>query len=428
MLAALVALPLGLGSLWPGLVGMAGAAALVVIVLAVLDWQASVRPGQLELRRAHDPRLYLAADNAIQLVLANRARRPLTVRLRDTPPVAFVSSAITLQGLVSAASEGVFRYTTRPTSRGQYHFGVAVLRWLGPLGLLWRQRTCSLAEDVPVYPNLLEVQKYDLLARRGLLHEMGLRTARLLGRGTEFESLREYQPDDDYRRINWKATARRQRPVTTQYETERSQRLMIVLDAGRMMMTQIGELTRLDTAVNAALLLSHVALRRGDRVGLMAFAEQVQVFVPPRAGRSQFHRMTEQLYDVRPSPVESNYQAGFARLRTVLHGRALVVMFTDLNDQDVARVIARHLTSLARHHLALCATLRDPAVDSAAENMPRTGRQLYQKVVAGRLLEDRALVLDQLARVGVLTVDAPADKLTPNSINRYLELKERALL
>jgi uncharacterized protein (DUF58 family) len=257
---------------------------------------------------------------------------------------------------------------------------------------------------------------------------MGLRNARYIGRGTEFESLREYQPDDDYRRINWKATARRGKPVTTQYETERSQRLIIMLDAGRMMMTRIGELTRLDTAVNSALLLCHVALKRGDRVGLLSFAEAVQGFAPPRAGRAQFHRITEQLYDVRPQPIESDYRAAFTRLRSVLHGRALVVLFTDLNDPDVARSIARYMIGLARYHLPLCATLRDPAIDSAAQVSPESGRELYRKVVAGRLLEERSLVLDQLSHSGVLTVDAQADRLTPTTINRYMELKERALL
>lgn len=424
----LLAVPLFVGTWAPWLLGVALAGGLALLVMLVLDWRTAVSPTALAVERRHDPRLYLGADNLVRLVIHNRARRAVTVQLRDTPPVEFQSSAVILAGVAPAAGTVELSYTTRPLARGSYAFGVIVLRWRGPYGLLWRQRTFQSLAEVPVYPNLLEVQKYDLLARRGLLQEMGLRNARLLGRGTEFESLREYQPDDDYRRINWKATARRRKPVTTQYETERSQRLIIMLDAGRMMMTRIGDLTRLDTAVNAALLLCHVALKRGDRVGLLSFAESVQGFAPPRAGRTQFHRITEQLYDVRPQPIESDYRAAFTRLRSVLHGRALVVMFTDLNDPDVAKRIASYMLGLARYHLPLCATLRDPAIDQASQAIPQAGRDLYRKVVAGRLLEDRALVLDQLTRGGVLTVDAPADRLTPATINRYMELKERALL
>jgi len=257
---------------------------------------------------------------------------------------------------------------------------------------------------------------------------MGLRTARLLGRGTEFESLREYQTDDDYRRINWKATARRHRPITTMYETERSQRLIVMIDLGRMMLTRVGELTKLDSAVNAALLLCYVALAHGDRVGLLSFADGVHAYTPPRRGRSHFYRIVEQLYAVRAQPVESDYALAFARLRTDLHGRALIALFTDLSDVDVANLIARNLMLLARHHLPLCVAMRDPVTQAWADVMPADGHELYAKAVATCVLEERATVLDRLRGAGVLTVDVQADQLTPATINRYLEMKARSLL
>jgi uncharacterized protein (DUF58 family) len=274
----------------------------------------------------------------------------------------------------------------------------------------------------------MEVSRYGLLARRGLLREIGLRASRHRDRGTEFESLREYLPDDDYRRIDWKATARREAPITTLYESERSQRLIIMLDLGRMMLTPVGELTRLDAAVNAAVLLAYVSLVRGDRVGLMAFSDRVESYTPPRRGRAHFYRIVEQLYDVRAQPIEADYLEAFARLRVDLRGRSLLTLFTDLSDPEVARTVAWHMALTARHHLPLCVTLNDPLVQGLAESMPHDGRGLYRKLVALRLQDDRSVVLETLARAGVLTVDAPADKLTPATINRYLELKERALL
>lgn len=426
--ALAMALPLALGSLAPFLVGvaLAGGVALIGIVLA--DFAAATAPCELDLERRHEPRLYLDADNPVDLVVTNRSRRDLHVRLRDTPPPPFRTSCLFSAGAAPAAAKTTFRYTTRPTSRGRYRFGVAVLRWRTPLGLLWRQRTYPLAGDIAVYPNLIEVQKYDLLARRGQLAEMGLRRARQLGRGGEFESMRDYVPNDDFRRINWKATARRHRPITTLYETERSQRLVVALDLGRLMLTRVGDLSRLDYAVNAAVLLSHVALARGDRVGLLAFGERVASYARPARGRRQFYQILEQLAAVRAAPLEADYAAAFTHLRSDLQGRSLVVLFTDLSDPTSARLVARRLAALARRHLPVCVTLRDSALADRARALPESGFQVYEKVVAGQLLEERAAILDALRRHGVLTVDVPADSLTLATINRYLELKDRALL
>lgn len=428
VLAIALGIPLLLGEVAPAFVGVAFAGGVALLAIALADYWAAIRPDEILVERRHSPRLYISHENAIEIAVTNRSRRSVLLRVRDTPPALFASSTLFVGGVVPPLETVVFSYTTRPPGRGAFRFASMTLRWRTPLGLLWRQRLIPAEEEVAVYPNLVEVQKYDLLARKGLLAEMGLRNARQLGRGTEFESLRDYQPDDDYRRIDWKATARRHRPVTTLHETERSQRLIVMLDLGRMMLTRVGELTRLDSAINAGLLLSYVALVRGDRVGLMSFADRIHGYVPPRRGKAHFYRLLEQLYSAQAQPVESDYMAAFNRLRADLRGRALIALFTDLSDQDVARSIAAHLRLLARHHLPLCVTLSDPSAIAWSEVVPESSRDLYRKVVAGRLLDDRATVLDELRKAGVLTVDTPADKLTPATINRYLELKQRALL
>jgi uncharacterized protein (DUF58 family) len=422
-----LAAPLALGALHPLFLGVAAAGAVALLGVLVVDYQSAARDPELEVRRQHHPRLYLAAENRITLSVTNRSARPVRVWLRDTPPEAFQPSTYFLGDTVGAGATAELAYVVRPAARGRYRFGDLYLRWRTPGGLLWRQRPVAAAEELPVYPNLLAVEHYELLARRGLLHELGLRSVRRRGEGTAFESLREYQPDDDYRRINWPATARRHQPITTLYQTERNQRLVILLDLGRMMLTRVGELSRLDHAVNAALLLSYVALRRGDRVGLIGFADGVQRMLPPRSGRAHFYAIVEQLYAVRAQPVEADYAAAFTRLRSVTAGRSLVVLFTDLNDAETARSIARFVVPLARHHLPLCVTLSDPAVEARADRVPASGRELYEKVVAARLLEDRDTLLDELRRAGGFIVDAPADRLTPASIDRYLALRDRFL-
>jgi uncharacterized protein (DUF58 family) len=427
-LALALGVPLALGTIVPLFLGIAIVGAVVLVVSVAVDWSSSTRVDRLVVSREHEPRLYLGADNEIRLVVENRDRRPVVVRLRDTPPAAFRSSAIFFAGRVDSAKSTSFPYVTRPANRGEYRFGDLTLRWRTPLGLLWRQQTISAAETIPVYPNVLDLPRYDLVARRGMLAEAGTRRTRRYGRGTEFESLREYQPDDDYRRINWKATARRHAPISTLYETDRSQRVIIALDLGRMMQTRVGELSRLDYAVNAALLLAYVALVRGDRVGLLGFADSIKVYVGARRGREHFYGIIEQLYAVRAQAVEPDYAAAFARLRGDLRGRAMIALFTDLSDRQSARTVARHLAPLARQHLPLCVTLRDPALDARSDQIPNDTRHVYEKVVASLLVEERLTVLEELRRAGVETVDEAADQLTPATINRYLRIKDRAQL
>jgi uncharacterized protein (DUF58 family) len=267
-----------------------------------------------------------------------------------------------------------------------------------------------------------------LLARRGRLQEAGLRASRRFGTGTEFESLREYQPDDDYRRINWKATARRGRPMTAEFETERSQNVLALLDAGRLMATEVGGLTKLDHALNTSLLLAYVAALRGDRVGLLAFGDRVLTYLPPRRGRHAFLAMLATLYNLAAEPVEPDFDRAFEFLAARQMRRSLLVLFTDLTDRDVSSALVQHLARLARQHLAVCVTLGDPAVLTAASATPSTTAAVYERVVAARLLEERAEVLSALRQRGAITLDVPADRLTVAVVNKYLELKARTRL
>ena len=193
------------------------------------------------------------------------------------------------------------------------------MRWDGVLGLIIRQARFAAAADVKVYPNLLDIRKYELLVRKGQLQEMGLRHTRVLGSGTEFERLREYQLDDEFRRIDWKAMARRGKPITREFETERSQNVVCVLDIGRLMRSPVQDasgqsLAKVDYAVNAVLMLSYVAGLRGDKVGLLAFADQVTHYLAPKLGKGQFYRMLALLYAIESQPVESDYTKAFTYL------------------------------------------------------------------------------------------------------------------
>lgn len=407
-----------------------------ILALLLLDLLLSPKPGDFRLARQNDAKLSLGADNLINIIVrrlgpldarAVRAR-PIPFTVRDEPPAEYIISRIFLTGAISPDETVELAYTARPLKRGDYLFGGCWLRYQGVLGLIVRQHRYPLDAPVKVYPNLLEVRKYELLARKDQLFEIGLKNARRLGEGTEFERLRDYEHDDDYRRINWPATARLHRPITTDYQPERSQSVIIMLDAGRLMSAPLGPLSKLDYAINTTLLLAYVAILRGDRVGLLTFADTVTGYWEPDKGRRQFLALLEALYKAQPQQVEADYTKAGAFLSAKRSKRSLVVLFTDVIDKQQADAMVSGFGRLAPRHLPVAVTMADNQVLAMARRNPADAQQMYEKVVAQQLLDDRANALEALQRRGALTIDVPADKLTPAVVNKYLELKARGRL
>jgi uncharacterized protein (DUF58 family) len=419
---------MALGAIAPFMEWIAWGYFVVVLSAMFIDWRLAGDIGQFELTRGHDTKLSLGAENPIRVSLRNRSWRRVNFKVRDEAPELFRIETRTMEGQVSPRGEWSQIYHVRPLRRGDYQFGDLSLRWVGALGLVVRQAKVEAKEPVKVYPNLLDVRRYDLLLRRNRLQEMGLRTTRQFGEGTEFERLREYLPDDEYRRINWKATARRNFPVTTEYQTERSQQVIAVLDTGRMMQSPVADIAKLDYVVNAVLLLTYVATGKGDRVGMMSFADDVQHYLGPRQGRGQFYRMLELLYAVEPQPVEPDYRKALAYLAVKQRRRALVVVFTDLTGGASLNSLVAQMSMLARSSLPLLVTISDPDVVKTSQMKPGDSLGVYQRAVANQILDERKVILDSLRQRGVLTLDVPANQLSMSVINRYLELKGRMQL
>ena len=319
-------------------------------------------------------------------------------------------------------------YTVTPVARGDVVLGPAVVRITGPWGVGWRQTTVDAVRPVRVDPNLAAIDVYEALARRGQLAELGLRTMRLRTEGSEFERVREAFPDDPLRSINWRATARTGRLMATELIPERAQPLVICLDHGRLMGIGAGELTKLDHAINAALLLVHVALRSGDRAGMLAFSDTVTGTLPPRAGTAQLRRFLDATRPIKPGETEADYDDALGYFSRWQTRRSLVVIFTDVLDPDQGKALIRQCVRLRRRHLPLVVTVRDPALDDAANAVPRTGDDAYARAVAGELIAARDDTLRLLRSSGVETIDADARTLSPRLVNRYLDLKRRARL
>jgi uncharacterized protein (DUF58 family) len=431
--------------------------AVAIVVLAVVAacvdyWLAGAgRLVHVERRLASLDKLSIGAWNPVELHVSNLSARSQRIVVREQPPASFDLDCPLPVFAAALAARGTTTliYRARPPARGDASFGDLYLRVDGPLALVRRSfRQFGTGQAIRVYPDLRELRHYDLLARRGLETRPAGRHVRIAGASTEFERVREYVPDDEFRRVNWKATARRAQPMVNQFEAERSQNLVILLDAGRSMAAVADEqpsavdlydpaqsppgaskgrapsLTKLDRALNAALLLAYVGSQRGDRVALLAYADDVRAFVPPQRGRRALLTTVQALYNLRAEPVEPDHGRAFAFLGQRNLRRSLVVLFTDLANRESSTVLAAHVLRAARQHLVVCVTLGDPNIRRPAQRRPVDSASLYEKMVAQQLLDDRATVLARLASRGVFTVDTDADSLSPRLIATYLELKQ----
>jgi uncharacterized protein (DUF58 family) len=281
---------------------------------------------------------------------------------------------------------------------------------------------------VAVYPDLRGASRL-LLASAALdWVNLGLRQMRRDGRGSEFARLRDYSQGDSVREVSWKATARRGKPVTKVMESERSQSVLICVDAGRSMAAQVEGLSKLDHAVNAALFLAFVAIRNGDRVGLVVFADGIQAYLAPNAGRSQYRKIVDTLYTARPQLTYVDYLALFKELSVRLRRRTLLCLFTDFLDEDQTSTLLQPLRRLARRHIPVCLSVQDTALTQLLATVPAGPEEAYQQAVASELLSDREETKARIGREGVHLVEVHPEHLSVAAVNRYLEIKARGRL
>jgi uncharacterized protein (DUF58 family) len=411
-----------LGAAVPGLLVLGTVLFVLAAVLVVVDSRSAPGPRAVSVERRNDPLFSVGAANPVTLVV--RAPHTASLVLRDDAPQAMLASA----QLLSLRGSGEVGYTLTPRARGDAAFGAVHVRSVGPWGLATRDFTGAEAAIVRVDADISAVRVYEALARRGQLEELGVRTLRRHGEGTEFERVREAVPDDPLRYINWRATARTGRLMATELSPERDQPVIACLDHGRLMGVGAGPLTKFDHAVNAALLLLHVALRTGDRAGLVAFADTVTATVEPRSGAAQLRRLLDAIGPLHPGEIESDHAVALTQVRVGQRRRALIAIFTDIVDRDQASALITQCALLRRRHLPLVITVRDPAVVDIARARPATAATVYARAVAVGIDSDRADAVRLLRAGGVDVIDADARTLSPRLVNRYLELKRRAAL
>jgi uncharacterized protein (DUF58 family) len=396
---------------------------ILLLVLFLSDVGLASRSLSFRVRRERPARLSLGAVNEVVVVLENTSGRELDLIVRDEVPAGFRVTPTLMEARVPPFGSVRLTYQLEAADRGNFEFGDIYLRCRGPLGLARVDRAIPAGEAFQVYPNLLEVRRYESLVRATLIRAGGEHRRRLPGAGREFSHFRDYTIDDDYRHINWKATARRAKPITTVFEVEHSQDIIFCLDIGRMMAGRVGMLTKLDHAINAVLMLTHVSQSFQDNLGLLVFSHTVHTYLPPAKGRAAHARFLQALYSVKPELCYVNYHEAFQYLIGQHPKRALTMVFTDLLDTVVSAEYRDAARLLRQFHLPLTLAVADVPLQNLAAQTPETGAQLYDILVARDLLQSRTELLRSLERQGVMVLDTVPERLTVDAVNQYLALK-----
>lgn len=421
---SLLVILVGQGALWS--VQIAWVILAAVLAAGIVDVvMASARIRKVELRRESPPQLYVDQPQPVHWKIENREIEEISLEFRDRLPESGTAEPDRLAVRIPGRSRVTAIYQLRLTQRGPLEFGDATCRIRGPLGLCWRQFRVPAREPVRSLPHLGNRKAAELAASTAIVRQGGSHRYRWRGAGTVFESLRDYSPEDDIRWLDWKATARRQVPITRNYEVERHQNVMLLVDGSRMMTTYCGMRTKYDTVLEAAVLLTRAALDQGDAVGLALFADRIDAYLAPRRDKAQNTRVMEAVYAQYPRLVEADFETVLTTVSQRIRRRSLVVLFTDLTVIEAARRMLAYVQMLNRRHLCLVVTIADESLQSQELVEPWTADELYQVGVASQLMLERAELLERLRRSGAEIVDTPADQIAVRTIERYLELKRK---
>jgi uncharacterized protein (DUF58 family) len=425
---------LALGApLWPlAVIVPAGwlAGVLYCLLLAALTWRdlATIpRHSQLSARRQLPPRFALDVEHSIKLILHNRSALRVQASLRDELPDTFESVTALPPVAIPPGGEAQLDFAVRPLKRGAHAFGNLVLRLQGERGLIQKQISLMVADTAKVYPNFRGADQYQLLAKIDQRDEIVRKPAQIRAAGTDFESLRPYISGEDPRNIDWKATARRGALVSRNKQVEKGQQLAVLLDAGRLMAETIGKYSKLEHALNATVMLSYVAQKRGDALAVASFSNRIESFLPSVRGPSLLPRVLESLYTVQVRSVESDYWQAIAQIMTMVRRRSLLILLTDVLDASASAGLINNLSRAAERHLVLCVILSEPQLGELAHSIPVTVEESYRKAAACDQLRRRRLALENMRSRGILVLETSPAHLSIHLVKRYLEIRQANL-
>ncbi|MFT4095371.1 MAG: DUF58 domain-containing protein [Niabella sp.] len=405
-------------------------ATLILILLAItvatdLLLLYSKKSGVIATRQLPE-RLSIGDENRVILFISNRYSYPVTMQVIDELPVQLQVRDWIRNLKIAAHASATIEYHVKPLTRGEYEFDNINVIVNGPLRLTQRRYAIAAKHTVKVYPSFMQMRRFQLLAISNRLQEAGIKRTRRLGHSTEFEQIKEYVRGDDYRTINWKATGRRGGSLMiNNYTDEKSQQIYCVINKGRVMKMPFDGMTLLDYAINASLVLSNVAIVKQDKAGLITFAEKQDTFLPADKKPGQMNLLLETLYKQQTNFLEADYEKLYATIRGKISSRSLIVLFTNFESIEGLRREMPAFKKIAHYHLLLVVFFENTTIKelihSGAENL----EQVYIKTIAEKFAYEKKQMIKELQQNGILSILTSPEQLTVNTINKYLELKNR---
>lgn len=417
------------GGYWLDSLFLMGQLALTVFVLVlVLDAFMLYRTQGIRASRQCADRFSNGDDNEVSLRVESGYPFATHLSVIDETPFIFQQRNIDFRLALKPGEAKSVKYTLHPTRRGEYGFGQIRVFASTSIGLIARRFTCGKPITVKVYPSYLMLHRYELLAMSDNLTEIGIKRIRRVGHQTEFEQIKEYVKGDDYRTINWKASARRHQLMVNVYQDERSQQIYSVIDKGRMMQQAFRGMTLLDYAINASLVLSYVAMRKDDKAGLVTFNERFDTFVPASRQTGQMQTLLETLYKQETAFGETDFSGLCVHLGKHISKRSFLVVYTNFGNLTSMNRQLPYLQQLARQHRVLVVFFEDAELKEYVARPARDTEEYYRHVIAEKFTFEKRLIVSTLKQHGIYSLLTTPENLSIDVINKYLEMKSRQLL
>jgi uncharacterized protein (DUF58 family) len=385
-------------------------------------------PKGLKASRLTPDKLSNGDENELRISITNSYNVPVWLRIIDEVPVQFQWRKMDTRFPMDKQSTRTLSYHLRPVKRGDYTFGALNIFVSTKLGMVSRRYRFSEDKTVPVYPSFIQMRKYELLAISNRLVEFGIKKIRRVGQNKEFDQIREYVKGDDYRTINWKATARKSGLMVNNYQDERSQQVFSLIDKGRVMMMPFAGMSLLDYAINASLVISNIAIAKDDKAGLITFQHKLGQIVPASKSKSQMHLIMETLYNQKTAYKESNFASLYTHVKRRINQRSLLLLFTNFESLYGLERQLPYLRKMAKDHLLVVVFFENTELKNLLEQSPGKLKEVYWKTMAEKFAYDKKLIVKELQKHGIHTILTTPEHLTVNTINKYLEIKARGLI
>lgn len=396
----------------------------VLILLIVIDLVLLFNTTKaVFIRRVLPERLSNGDDNAINIYVENFYGFGVSLGIIDEIPFQFQKRDIWFKSNLKSGEQKTITYQLRPVKRGEYIFGLVRLYVSSPIGLIVRRFNFGTESTIPVYPSFLQLRKYELMAISNRLSDMGIKKIRRIGQSMEFDQVKEYVQGDDYRLVNWKATARKGNLMVNSYTDEKAQHVYCVIDKSRVMKMPFDGLSLLDYAINASLVLSNIALVKEDKAGLITIAEKTGSVVMADRRPAHLGKIMEVLYKEKTRYLEVNMEALHLTIRKVLKQRSLVIFFTNFETMSALQRQLPYLKRINRFHLLLIVFFENTELKALSEDPAKDVEGIYIKTIAEKFAYEKKIMVKELAKNGILAMLTSPDKLTVNVVNSYLSIK-----